>query len=82
MNLRLRDVREDRDINQKTIAEYLGCCQQTYSRYENEKAQPSLETLVKLALYFDTSVDYLLGITDDPSPYPRSKHTPSPVSYK
>lgn len=73
MNLRLKDVREDLDLSQRTIADYLGCCQQTYSRYENGRAQPSLETMERLARYFKTSVDYLMGLTDDPHPYPRSK---------
>ncbi len=73
MKLRLRDLREDRDITQTALAEYLGCSQQTYSRYENERVQPSLEVLVRLADYFDTSVDYLLGQTDDPRRYPPAK---------
>lgn len=73
MRLRLRDIREDRDENQATVARHLGYSQQTYSRYENGVTDPSLETLVKIALYFDTSIDYLLGLTDESEPYPRSK---------
>ncbi|MEG1593229.1 MAG: helix-turn-helix transcriptional regulator [Oscillibacter sp.] len=73
MYLRLQDMRVDRDKRQAEVADYLGCCQQTYSRYENGKAQPTPETLEKLAHYFETSVDYLLGITDEKMPYPRTK---------
>jgi len=73
MNLRIRDLREDHDKTQADLAEYLGCSQQTYSQYENGKVQPTPETLEKLALYFGTSVDYLLGLTDDPRPYPRKR---------
>ena len=71
MKLRLRDVREDNGKTQTIVAEYLNCTQQTYSRYETGVSQPSLETMEKLAVYFDTSVDYLLGITDETKPYPR-----------
>lgn len=55
------------------MAKLLGCRQQTYSRYENEKAQMSYGTLCRLADYFGTSVDYLLGRTDVKTPYPPGK---------
>lgn len=71
--LRLRDIREDAEKKQVEVADYLGCCQQTYSRYESGKAQMTPETLEKLALYFHTSVDYILGLTDEKTPYPRGK---------
>lgn len=73
MYLRLRDIREDSDKKQAQIAAELGCSQQTYSRYENGKAQMTYETLSALADYFGTSVDYLLGRTDVRTPYPKSK---------
>ena len=73
MYLRLRDIREDSDKKQAKIAAELGCSQQTYSRYENGKAQMTYETLSALADYFGTSVDYLLGRTDVRTPYPKSK---------
>ena len=73
MKLRLRDVREDNDKTQAQLAEVLGCTQQTYSRYENQKAQMPYEALCLLADYFGTSVDYLLGRTDEKTPYPKSK---------
>lgn len=72
MKLRLRDVREDNDKTQAQMAEFLGCTQQSYSRYENQKAQMSYEVLCRLADYFETSVDYLLGRTDEITPYPKS----------
>jgi transcriptional regulator with XRE-family HTH domain len=76
MFLRLRDVREDCDKTQAQVAEMLGCKQQTYSRYENEKAQMTYQTLSQLADYFNTSVDYLLGRTDEQRPYPPGKRKP------
>lgn len=73
MFLRLRDIREDCDKTQAQMAKMLGCAQQTYSRYESEKAQMSYATLCQLADYFGTSVDYLLGRTDEKTPYPPGK---------
>ena len=73
MYLRLKDMREDRDQTQEQMAAFLGCSQQTYSRYENGKAQMSYQALDRLADYFGTSVDYLLGRTDQRAPYPRRK---------
>lgn len=68
---RLRDFREDRDISQKKMAEMLNVAQTTYSDYERGNINIPLETLKKLALFFDTSIDYLLELTDVPTPYPR-----------
>ena len=70
---RLRDLREDRDLLQKDIAEVLQCSQVCYSHYELGKRDIPTEVLVRLAAFYHTSVDYLLGLTDDPRPYPRSK---------
>lgn len=53
-------------------AELLKCSQQTYSRYESHTTEIPLESLIFLAEYYDTSTDYLLGITDQIKPYPRS----------
>lgn len=71
--MRLRDLREDRDLTQQTVAEYLHIRQNTYSQYENERRQIPVEALIRLAVYYDTSTDYLLGLTDEISPYPRAK---------
>ena len=70
---RLRDFREDRDISQKKMAELLNVAQTTYSDYDRGKINIPLDTLKKLALFFDTSIDYLLELTDESKPYPRKK---------
>lgn len=72
LRLRLRDLREDRDMSQSAMAKLLKCSQQTYSRYKSHTTEIPLESLLFLAEYYDTSTDYLLGITDQIKPYPRS----------
>ena len=57
----IRDLREDRDLKQKTIAEYLGVSQQTYSNYENGRRAIPLWAVLELSKYFKVSTDYLLG---------------------
>lgn len=71
--MRLRDLREDRDITQAEIAKYLNCSQNTYHQYESGKRQIPLNLLKKLALYYDTSIDYILCLTDEPKAYKRKK---------
>ena len=73
MELRIRDLREDRDLTQKQIAEYLLCDQSLYSKYERGERPLPLEMADRLADYFDTSVDYLLSRTDQLEPYPKAK---------
>lgn len=70
--MRLKDMREDGDIKQDILAEYLNVAQNTYSQYENGKRQLPLGALIALARYFNTSTDYILELTDDPRPYPPS----------
>lgn len=65
---RLKDFREDKDISQKKMAEILNVAQTTYSDYELGKINIPLNTLKKLALFFDTSIDYLLELTDVSKP--------------
>ena len=60
---RLRALREDHDLTQKEMAQYLYCSQQTYSRYELGKSALPIEVLVQLADYFQMSVDSILGRT-------------------
>lgn len=72
LNLRLRELREDNSMSQTEMARLLRCSQQTYSRYENHTTEIPLEQLIFLADYYDTSVDYLLGITNCNEPYPRN----------
>lgn len=71
--LRIRELREDKDFTQTQIAKLLNCTQQTYSRYESGEITIDIYNLIKLADFFKTSTDYLLGITDEPIPYPKSK---------
>lgn len=73
MYSRIRDLREDRDLYQKDMAEYLKCSQVCYSHYETGKRDIPTDVLIKLSYYYGTSVDYLLGITDRKEPYPRKK---------
>ena len=70
---RLRDLREDKDWTQAHLAELLFINRRTYGAYENGTNSMSPEVLVKLAQIYDTSVDYLLEITDNPTPYERKR---------
>ena len=69
MRLRIRDLREDADLTQREIAAYLVCDQSLYSKYEREERALPLETAVKLAQFYHTSLDYLVGLTDRKKPY-------------
>ena len=73
MKLRLRDLREDADLKQKTVAADLLCDQSLYSKYERGERELPLRLAEQLADYFGTSVDYLLGRTDVREPYPPSR---------
>ena len=68
--MRLKDIREDRDVTQREVADYLHIRQNTYSQYENGQRGLPIDTLIKLARYFDVSTDYILGLTDEDRPYP------------
>ena len=70
---RLRDLREDHDVKQETLARLLGVSQATYSRYEMGSVELSVKAVVTLARFYRTSTDYLLGLTDEPAPYPDRK---------
>ena len=72
-HLRLRNLREDNDLTQKEVAAYLGIDQRTYSNYETEKRSMPMEQYRSLAIFYKTSVDYLVGLTDSNEPYPRTK---------
>ncbi len=67
--MRLKDLREDLDIKQKDIADYLHIKQNTYSQYENGQRQLPIEVLILLAKYYNVSTDYILGLTDLKTPY-------------
>ena len=67
---RLRQIIQERDITQDSIATHIGVSRQTVSQYANGISDPSFETLGKIADYFNVTTDYLLGRTNDPSPHP------------
>ena len=69
MRLRIRDLREDRDLTQKEIADYLLCDQSLSSKYERGERPLPLELAVRLAQFYGTSVDYLVGLTRNKTPY-------------
>lgn len=73
MNLRIRELREDKDLTQKELAKILSCTQQTYSRYGSGEIVIDINNLIKLASFYNTSIDYLVGITDEIKPYSKSK---------
>lgn len=70
---RLRDLREDKDLSQQAIADYLGMKQPQYSRYERGLRDLPTDILIQLAKYYHTSTDYILGLTNDPRPYRQNK---------
>ena len=67
MYRRIRDLREDHDLTQKDLAAYLNCSQVCYSHYELGKRDIPTDVLIKLSRFYNTSTDYLLGLTDDPN---------------
>ena len=73
MYKRIRELREDRDIKQITIAQYLNMSQNGYSQYETETNKVPVEVLKKLAIFYNTSIDYLTELTNEQKPYPRIK---------
>lgn len=60
---RIRDLREDKDLLQKDLAQILSCSQVCYSHYETGKRDIPTDVLIKLSMFYNTSTDYLLGIT-------------------
>ena len=73
MYRRIRDLREDHDLYQRDLARQLQCTQVCYSNYETGKRDIPTEVLLRLADFYGTSVDYLLGRTDEPAPYPPAR---------
>ena len=69
---RIRDLREDNDLTQQNIADELHINRRSYAAYENGINSMTPETLIKIAIFYNVSVDYLLGLTDIDTPYPRS----------
>ena len=71
MYQKIRDLREDMDLKQQDLADYLHCSQKCYSNYELGYRDIPTDVLIKLSQFYNTSIDYLLGQTDQPDPYPR-----------
>ena len=72
MYRRLRDLREDNDMSQTALAKIIGMSQTLYSKYETGENDIPTSVLIKLANYYNTSIDYILGLTDVKEPYPTS----------
>ncbi len=68
---RLKDLREDNDLSQRELCEMIKYKQQTYSYYETGNRTLPYDLLIKLANFYSTSTDYILGITNEKKPYPR-----------
>jgi len=69
MRLKIRDVREDHDLTQQQVAQYLMCDQSLYSKYERGERDVPLNIMIKLARFYKTSIDYLVGLTENKKPY-------------
>ncbi|MGN1206935.1 MAG: helix-turn-helix domain-containing protein [Eubacteriales bacterium] len=70
--MRLKDLREDADMTQQQMADLLHVRQNTYSQYENGQRQIPIASLIVVAKHFHVSTDYLLGLTEIKTPYPKS----------
>lgn len=68
---RIRNLREDADLSQEKLAQLLHINQATYSRYESGDLEIPVSSLIKLAEFYSTSVDYLINLTDSMEPYPK-----------
>ena len=73
---RIRDLRNDRGLTQKQVAKLLNVSQNTYSQYEIGISRFPLDAVVRLAEYYNVSIDYLVGLTDETAPYPRNRRQP------
>ncbi len=73
---RIRDLREDADLKQRDLAEYLQCSQVSYSYYELGKREVPTAVWMALARFYGVSVDYLMGLTDERKPYPAPRRRP------
>lgn len=73
---RIRDIRIDKGLTQKDIADIVNVKQNTYCQYEIGVLNYPLDVVIKLAQYYNVSVDYLVGLTDQPEPYPRKRKAP------
>lgn len=74
MRIRIKDMREDNDKTQKQIADYLRCDQSLYSKYERGERDIPLKIMIELGKYYETSIDYLVGLTDEKEAYKRGEY--------
>lgn len=72
---RLKDIREDHELTQTQIAKILNMKQQQYARYENGVNEIPFEHIIKLAKYYNVSIDYLANLTDETKPYPQKSNS-------
>lgn len=73
MYIRIRNLREDKDLNQTQVAKYLCMSQTGYSKYETGENDIPTSVLIKLSKFYNTSIDYILNQTDEINPYPPAK---------
>lgn len=71
-NERIKDLREDHDMTQQELAKILEISDVTLQSYEYGKSEPKLSTLITLAKYYNTSIDYIAGLTNERQPYTRA----------
>ena len=64
ISMRLKELRKEKGVSQKAVADYLGITQRAYSYYETGQREPTLDNLVMLRKFFEVSTDYLLGVSD------------------
>lgn len=70
---RLKDLREDKDLLQKDVAKLINIPTRTYSSYENEERSLPIDILKKLAIFYNTSSDYIINLTNEKKAYPKKK---------
>jgi len=71
--IKLKEIREEKGLFQKEIATILNTTQQQYSLYEKQERTMPIEKYIILAKYYNTSIDYLTGLTNQTEPYPKNK---------
>lgn len=69
----MKELRKSKKMKQRQLAEYLKCSQRTFSDYESGKTRIPPDVLIELSIFYDTSADYLLDLTDERKPHPRSR---------
>ncbi len=73
LSQRLRDCRKERGLTQREVSIYCDMTEKAYQNYELGTHEPKVSILVRIAGFYKVSIDYLVGLTDDPTPYPRKQ---------